>query len=552
MAFNLFQKKTVVGVSISPEAGLEVAQIDYNNKVVLKYASQQLAYDIISRNIVDLDLFKQALSELLEELSIPKGSEIVLNLPPVAFKVSDYPASLNTEQVSGVIEEELMEHPLFKTDEPCFDAVALPNSTMQTHKIACTAAQKTTLIEIALQIKDLGYSLITIDSNVNSVINALMYNERINCDNDSNWLLLMVEPNVCRIIPMQGKNYVSYFEENVSIGEVLGDAENYSTVISAVNPIIKNLPAKFLYVVSNTNVISAKVLADKLDYSSPIIHQEANCYATEPFIELSSSVDESRAKFMSLGVIGAAINREFAEFSCANFNLFNKSLGDVYLMEQPPEISFAGKTWVLSLQNMLIASIIVVIPLCIIMGVSTTLLNQAKSIESSKLSSIKAKITDINKTLKENEQVSSKLFDEGDEIKLGVANNKSIYKYYTIVGTEIPQKVWLTRLNLGEKIIIEGQADNLESIYAFFRNIKDYNADSTSAVKLQKLALASTSKLTELTAEGDFDTDSILTSLNAEFYEFLISNESNTEKKTSTTKKNKPSPKGSNLPKVNL
>ena len=47
---------------------------------------------------------------------------------------------------------------------------------------------------------------------------------------------------------------------------------------------------------------------------------------------------------------------------------------------------------------------------------------------------------------------------------------------------------------------------------AQYRNIKDYNTDSSSTMKLQKLALASTSKLTELTSEGEFDTESILTS----------------------------------------
>ena len=473
MSFNLFQKKTVVGVSVSPENGLEVAQIDYENKIVLKYSSRQLAYDNVTRNIVDMDLFKQTLSELMEELSIPKGSEIVLNIPPVAFKVADYPASLNEQQITSVLEEEFLEHPLFKTDEPNIDMLALPNSTMQTHKIACVAAQKTTLIEIAMQIKDLGYTLLTIDSNVNSVLNALMYNERVNANNDSTWLLLLVESSVCRIIPMQGKNYVGCFEENLSIGEVLGDAENYSTVVSAVNPIIKNIPAQFLYVVSNTSIISAKILADKLTYNAPIIHQEANCYNGELFLEIADTVDESAAKFMSLGVIGAAINRDFAKYSNANFNLFNKALGNVYLMEQPPEIYFAGKNWILSLQNMIIASIAVAVPVILAVIIALTLLNQAKAIETSKISSLKSKIANINRVLKENEQVSSEMFDEGDEIRLGLAHNKNIYQYYTIVGTEIPQKVWLTRLDFGEKITIEGQGDNLESIYSFFRNIKD-------------------------------------------------------------------------------
>ena len=122
------------------------------------------------------------------------------------------------------------------------------------------------------------------------------------------------------------------------------------------------------------------------------------------------------------------------------------------------------------------------------------------------------------------------MFDEGSEIRIGLGHNKNIYSYYTIVGTEIPKKLWLTRLKLSDKTTIEGQADNLESVYAFFRSIKDYNPES--AIKLQKLGLASSSKIESIDQNIEsFDTDSILTSLNADFYEFRISDEPEEVKK---------------------
>ena len=90
--------------------------------------------------------------------------------------------------------------------------------------------------------------------------------------------------------------------------------------------------------------------------------------------------------------------------------------------------------------------------------------------------------------------------------------------------------MWLTHLKLSDKTTIEGQADNLESVYAFFRSIKDYNPDSD--IKLQKLGLAAkSSPVVQLEEdsnsleEAGLDTDSVLTSLNADFYEFRISNE---------------------------
>lgn len=532
----LLKKSSIVGVSVTPEVGLEVAQIDFATQTVLKYGIRQLEYDASRREIADLDLFKEALQDLFFELQIPKGTEVVLNIPTVAFKTNDYPAALDEAQISNAIEEELADHYIFKTVEPAVSAVRLPNASMQFYKIAYTAAQKQMLIEIALGIKDMGYKLVGIDTSVNSVLNALMYKQRVDVSIDS-WVLLIVDSYCCTIITMNGKNYVDTYEERISIGQVLDDAENYSTVVGTVTPILKNLPSKYLCVVSKTNIISAEVLASKLSYTAPIIHQEANCFSKEAFLELGPEVDEKFANIVSLDIIGAAIYKDFEQYSDAHFNLFNKSLGDIYTSEQPPEIMLAGRTIVFTPQLLMFAFIVVAI--VIILPTVGALLYYANliSTQQNKMAELNQKVQEINQFLKDNENVSSDLFDEGDEIRLGLAHNKNIYSYYTIVGTEIPKKLWLTHLKLSDKTTIEGQADNLESVYAFFRSIKDYNPNSD--IKLQKLGLASKTSFTPIeenvengdnTNSQEFDTDSILTSLNADFYEFIISDDKNAGK----------------------
>lgn len=532
----LLKKSSIVGVSVTPEVGLEVAQIDFATQTVLKYGIRQLEYDASRREIADLDLFKEALQDLFFELQIPKGTEVVLNIPTVAFKTNDYPAALDEAQISNAIEEELADHYIFKTVEPAVSAVRLPNASMQFYKIAYTAAQKQMLIEIALGIKDMGYKLVGIDTSVNSVLNALMYKQRVDVSIDS-WVLLIVDSYCCTIITMNGKNYVDTYEERISIGQVLDDAENYSTVVGTVTPILKNLPSKYLCVVSKTNIISAEVLASKLSYTAPIIHQEANCFSKEAFLELGPEVDEKFANIVSLDIIGAAIYKDFEQYSDAHFNLFNKSLGDIYTSEQPPEIMLGGRTIVFTPQLLIFAFVVVAI--VIILPTVGALLYYANliSTQQNKMAELNQKVQEINQFLKDNENISSDLFDEGDEIRLGLAHNKNIYSYYTIVGTEIPKKLWLTHLKLSDKTTIEGQADNLESVYAFFRSIKDYNPNSD--IKLQKLGLASKTSFTPIeenvengdnTNSQEFDTDSILTSLNADFYEFIISDDKNAGK----------------------
>ncbi len=523
---ELFKKSVIVGVSVTPEVGLEVAQIDFASKTVLKYGLRPLEYDINRREIADLDIFKEALQDLFVELQIPKGAEIVLNIPSVTFKVKDYPASLDENQISNAIEEELLEHYIFKNTDPCISATMLPNASIQFKKVAYTAAQKSMIIEIAIMIKELGYKLYAIDTSVNSTLNSLIYKERLDVEPGKSWVLAIVDNCTCRVLLMNGPNYVDAYEDRISIGEVLGDAENYATVINALQPTLKNIPSQYLCIVSKTNVISAEVLASKIQYGAPIIHQEANSYSKEAFLRLGPGVDPELAQIVSLDIIGAAILKSFESYSSAHFNLFNSSLGDIYTSEQPPEITFGGRRIVFSSDKLFALGILLVVALIIPTVIALFSLDATyKGFENQK-AEWEHKIMEANNFLKQNENISSDLFDEGDEIKMGLEHNKNIYSYYTIVGTEIPKKLWLTSLKLSDKVTIEGQADNLESVYSFFRSIKDY--DPNSAIKLQKLGLSTNSKvseITELSGENgeEFDTDSILTSLNADFYEFVIS-----------------------------
>ncbi len=512
-------KNAIVGISVSPSHGLEAVQIDYATGTVVNYMSKQLDYDKNRNVVADLDIFKETLADMLADMQVPKGTKLVLNLPPSVFQIRDWPASMDANNIAMNIEDELNEHPAFSNvdDVPHYAFSKLSNSTIQTSKIAFAAVSKGQAIEIAMQIKDLGYKLVAIDTSINSSLNALIYSRNVDAQPGSTWLMAIVEDNLVRIIPMQGANYVDCFEEKISIGEVLGDAENYDTVVSAINPVIARVPSQLLYVISNTNLISAEILAGKLVYNSQIVHLDANIYSKNCLIEAAQGIDENVSKLISPEVIGAAIRQQFNNVSLSSMNLFNKDLGDIYLSQVPP-------TWngiELSIENMVkYGAILGLLIIAICFGINKLLATQINS-NKEKINVMQNEINDIQKFIDENKDISSATFSESDEVRIGVTGNKNIYSYYTIMGTEIPQKLWLTSLSFGPHTTICGQADNLESVYGFFRNIKDYNP--TSGIKLQKLGLASSSGMSGISANGDFDTESVLSSLNADFYEFRIS-----------------------------
>lgn len=539
--FN-FKKRMVVGVSISPELGLEVAQIDFEEKKVVKYAKAPMAYDLAQRNVADVDIFKETLVEIFQNLMIPKGSDVVLNIPPVTFGIFEYPASLSEERVKLDIEEKLLSLPYYEKKEPLYDVSKLSIATMQFNRYLSASVSKTIITEIAMYISELGYNLICIDTTINSILSALIYNQRIELEAEKLWTLLVVDNSSCRVLTMQDSCYLESFEEKISIGEVLGDEENYSTVVSAVNPILEKSPTERLYVISNTNIISANKLANYLNFKGQIIHHEANMFATEPFLEYDGEViDVEDAKTISLEVIGAAIRRDFSDYVAANLNLFNSALGDVYFSAQPPEIKIGEKKYILTNEllfkiGIILVSCILAFTLLIIVPTKAKIKNLENDLEN-----VDKKIKDVDTFLKRNNDISTSLFDEGDEIRMGLASNKKVYTYYTLIGTEIPEKLWLTNVRLGEKVVISGQADNIESVYSFFRNIKDYNLDEK--LKLQKLGLALSKKSSTIQSDSSFDTESILTSMNADSYEFKFSNvpEEDVEQEKVNQKKTKKS-----------
>jgi len=525
----VFKKSVVVGVSVTPEVGLEVAQIDYESRTILKYGRKPVDYNVVRREIADVDTFQGDLNDLLSELDIPKNAEIVLSLPTVFFNVVNYPAHMSSFEIEAAIEDDIYDNQYLREIEKS-TSYAIVEEDMQNKRVAFTAIQSQALIEIIMGLSANGYNNITtIDASMNSVLNALIYlsENKLAADSTKNWVLLIVENSCCRIALMSGRHYIDMAEIKISIGEVLSDAENYSTVITAVDPILRQFPASFLYIVSKTNVICAKALTDKVTYNSQITYFEANCYRDDDVFKLTAplEIDNVDIKGFTLDVLGAAIYPDCAAVSDMRFNYYNKTLGDIYTSRQPLTM-FGGKV-ILNAISLVIAFAILCFAFLVLFGSAFAVYCQKTESMNKNIKDMKNKIAILEAYIKTHESLANSDFDEGQQIMDGIEHNKRIYSYYTVVGTEIPQKLWLTHLNFGDKTTIEGQADNIESVYAFYRNVKDIipDAGSNSELMLQKLSLATTDNQ----SFTEFDPESLLTMLDADFYEFCISNDKSLE-----------------------
>ncbi len=529
-------KKNIIAMAITADRGLEVAEMDTATGTIVKYAHRDLDVITLKSIIPDMDVFKEVLSELLTEIGAPKGSFILMTLPTVAMGVGSYMASQSDESIIQLVSDNLTEKDLvFKDTDPLVVTTGL-SVTIQSKVVAYTAAIYSIIQEAARIISDLGYKIQAIDVSVSSIFRALISSGKVQTQQDTTWLMLLVDNHAARLLALNGTSLVEYKDEQL-IYDYADTAANCDMVASSMAPYIEKVPAKYLFVVSRTDSVSAEMLSSKIKFNNTVIFLEANGFSKEVFAD-APDLDPEEAKHISLDLIGTCLYGE----RYFHFNLFCEELGDVYWAQQPPQFKFNGQTIILTNEFLIKWCIIILLVILVPAIGAYVYFNTEYNKTKSDCDAAQTKLQQTEEQIKKYEGlVSADVFSEQDEIRIGIVQNTSFYNYIDILGRETPAKLWLTTFTINNNFIdIEGRADNIDSIYSFFRNIKDSITDST--VKLQKLSLASIEsrdlpagltllKGRDLPENDEIPVDEftensndIILSSNADFYEFIISN----------------------------
>ena len=545
-------KKNIIALAITADRGLEVAEMDSATGSITKYAHRDLDVVTLKSIIPDMDVFKELLSEVLVEIGAPKGASIIMTLPTVSMGVGNYMASQNDETIVQLVSNDLMEKDLvFRDNDPLVVTTGL-SVTIQSKVVAYTAAVYSIIQEASRIVTDLGYKIEAIDVSVASIFRALISTGKVQAQQDTTWLMLLVDNHAARLMALNGTSLVEYKEEQLMY-DYADTAANCDMVASTMASYIEKIPAKYLFIVSRTDNVSAEMLASKIKYNNAVIFLEANAFSKETFADAPDIAPEE-AKNISLDLIGSCLYGE----RFLHFNLFCEELGDVYWAQQPPQFKFNGQTIVLSNEFLIKWCVILLLIILIPAAGLYFYFNSECSKLQADYEAAQSKLKQTEEQIKKYEGlVSADVFSEQDEIRIGVVKNTAFYNYVDLLGREMPAKLWLTAFTICDDYInMEGRADNIDSIYSFYRNIKDSITDSN--VKLQKLALATIEAndlpddLTiiddkELPENGDDEegvvpldvftenSNDIILSSNADFYEFMISDK--TPKQISDMKK---------------
>lgn len=535
--------KITVGVSISPSVGLEMIEVDKATGTVSKYLNKPLEYNHSAREIKDYDQFEMSLLDLFNELHIPQRSNIILSIPNVQFGMINLPILLTDDGITNAIISEVEQSYIFKRQEPVVSWTEIySNNDTENRVLAYTAIQKNALEQITEACENIGCTLTGVENSYSSLLKALNFADitKEQMKDKVTWNLMIIGQNSYSIISMLEKKIMEYYEEPLALKSFVDD-EIYNAIATSAQLTLAGLPANHLFIISETDLVSAEVLAMKITVESSVNFLECNKFVQNELLPVNLNILPKMALQITPEAIGAGIY-QFSDFPLKLNLLKEDEQGSKSFDEMTgyPRINVGNLEVELTPAfikriSLLIGGVIL-IPLIIanlILG--RIILPQ----EQSKLNIINSEMSKLNTEISVyNDAEKNSTFNLKSSINEIVMQNKSKLAYYTALGISIPNKLWVTyyALSGAGKIDIKGQSNDVESIYTFYKNIKQLI--NNSDVRLYKL---------EVSAES---IDEIITDVadSSKIYEFEITNMSaeelnpKTEEASPSTGETQPTP----------
>lgn len=512
--------KETVYLSVTPGVGLELIQLDISSRSVRNYGFRPLEYNESLRELTDYDAFKEAITELFAEMHLSTKCNIILNMPMVLFGSKELPLLLADDAVTEALTSEVEQSYIFKRYEPVISWTdSSAGQTGDMRKLFYTAIQKMALENIKNVLTELGATLAGVEISVTSILKALAFSGRAEemMKENITWNLMIVNQSGYSIISMIGKNIVDYYEEPVPIRSLEGD-EIYNAINASAQITLMSYPANYLYVISETDLVSAEVLAGRLQVDGVVQFWENNGFKKQDIIPVSLEVLEDTARKISLEAIGIAVGSAVSMPMRFNF-VSSSSSSDAAAVDdgnEPVPIKIGDKEIELTpiaARNIAVIGAIVLIAPTLLASIAIPMLQKSKQAQ---LDDVTSRLESVQNEVKKMQEEQNKLndFDVNSEIKKVLGNNRIKLMSYSALGEAVPKNLWMTYFVARDdgKIDIKGESKNVEDVYTFFRNMKDSLIDTK--LRLHKLQLQTDSVDDVVTADPSVPVN----------YEFEITN----------------------------
>ena len=508
--------KDTVYLSVTPGVGLEMCQLDQQTRTVKAYAVRPLSYNETSRDIGDYDNFKTAVTELFAELKLNPKCNVVVNLPLVSLGTMSFPLLLADDAIATGITSEVEQTYIFRRMEPAVawqDINLASNAGSDTRKILYSAMQKAVIDNISEVLVSLGATLAGIEVSIVSYLRALDFAGYTTAQMQDNvtWNLMVISATGYSVTSLVGKTVVDYYEEPLAIKTFEGD-DIYNAIVSSAQITLMSYPANYLYIISETDQVSAELLSTKIQGAGNIDFLENNSFKKQEVFPVSLDILPDNVLKISLQAVGCAAT------NISNYPLKFNFLGNRTTNaagEEPVSLTFGDKSFEITptaAMNMaLLIAVVVSVPLLLLAFV---FLPKVETGQQQKLDDVNVKIQDIDEQLKKMENEKSKVtaFELKKEVEGVINANRAKLMNYSALGQSIPDTVWITYFMTQDNglVDIKGEATNVEDIYVFFKNMKDSLINTK--LRLQKLDMKAAS------------VDDLISSSEQSAYEFEITN----------------------------
>lgn len=487
--------RITVGVSVSPGVGLEMIEVDRLTGTVNKYANKPLEYNFSSREITDYDQFESSLEDLFEDLHIPKKSNIILSIPNVHFGMINLPILLTDEAITNAIISEVEQSYIFKRQDPIVSwAEIYSNVETETRTLAYTAIQEEALNQIKERCASLGCTLIGIENSYASMLKALHYSgiTKDQMKDNVTWNLMVISQNSYSIISMFEKKIMEYYEEPLALKSFVDD-EIYNAISTSAQLTLTSLPANILFIISETDLVSAEVLSLKLSVDGVVKFLECNKYVQNELLPVNLNILPNLALEITPEAIGAAVY-PFSDFPL-KLNMISSKDDDMLLnsASECPKVNLGNLE--IELTPAFIKRVAMIVGGIVILPILILTILLSKVIipkEQVKLDQINAKIESIKSDIaKYNDAEKNDKFDLKSTINKIVNQNELKLNYYSALGLSIPKKLWITYYALSDtgKVDLKGKANDVKSVYNFYKNLKQLI--NNSDIRLYKLEIDS-------------------------------------------------------------
>jgi len=475
--------KQIIGISVTPNIGVEVIQTDRKSNQVIKYGRRFIDYNFSTREIQDYGAFKSAVIDLFNELDINAKSNVFLTLPNVHFDFMNLPLILPDDGINTAISSKAEESYIFKRVEPVSAWLDVNvNTNTETRHIIYSSFQKTAIDEIKDVFADIGSNLVGIESAYSAILRGVYFSNLCSQEiaENQSWNVLLINTNSYAIFSLVGTRLVDYQEVPLAI-KSFSYEEAYQAITTSVSQILPNYPARKLLIVSQADDICAEVLKTQIIFDEKIETIDCNKYAKKPFVDVAPEITSKEASSITLSAIGAA-NSQMSDFLVLNI------LGKGAASQQTLYATFMFMDKEILVTPDLIRGVsyilsgIVFLIIVALIGLSMMVSNMS----SKELQQIKNRTNSVEteiKTLTSQDGFA----DINSIVNNIIIANKQAISFYDSLASDIPSNVWLTYYynQDGSKVAVEGVSTTINDIYGYYKSLKVLSPQSS--IKLNRL-----------------------------------------------------------------